>query len=96
MQALGETPCVPIVPDHRRPVSRRPSSPKPPRLVAPGKLSYRERRALERLPARIEELEQRQREVHDLAADLAFYKQEPAAITRRLEKSPAFETEQAG
>jgi ATP-binding cassette subfamily F protein uup len=40
--------------------------------AAPGKLSYNERRELERLPARIEELEQRQRELHAATADPRF------------------------
>jgi predicted nucleic acid-binding protein len=61
--------------------------------AASGKLGYNERRELERLPARIEELEQRQRELHALTADPAFYKQEPAAITRRMEELRALEAE---
>ncbi|MDG4551824.1 MAG: ATP-binding cassette domain-containing protein [Candidatus Contendobacter sp.] len=66
---------------------------RPPKPVASGKLSYNERRELERLPIRIEELEQRQRDLHALTADPAFYKQEAAAITRRMEELRALETE---
>ncbi len=61
--------------------------------AASGKLGYNERRELERLPARIEELEQRQRDLHALTADPAFYKQEPAAITRCMEELRALEVE---
>ena len=68
-------------------------TPKPPRPATPGKLGYNERRELERLPARIEELEQRQQELHTLTADPAFYKQEPAAITRRMEELRGLEVE---
>ncbi len=68
---------------------------KPPRPATPGRLSYNERRELEQLPARIEELEQRQRELHALTADPAFYKQEPAAITRQLEELRVLEAELA-
>jgi ATP-binding cassette subfamily F protein uup len=67
-------------------------APKAPKPVA-GKLSYNERRELEQLPARIEQLEQRQRELHDLTADPAFYKQDAAAVTARLEELKALETE---
>lgn len=68
-------------------------APKPSRPAASGKLGYNERRELERLPARIEALEQRQRDLHALTAGPAFYKQEPAAITRRMEELRALETE---
>ena len=66
---------------------------RPPKPATSGKLGYNERRELERLPARIEELEQRQRDLHALTADPAFYKQEPAAITRRMEELRALEAE---
>ncbi len=68
-------------------------TPKPPRLVAVGRLSYNERRELERLPARIEELEQRQRDLQNLTADPVFYKQDSAAITQRLEELRVLEAE---
>ncbi|MFO1421786.1 MAG: ATP-binding cassette domain-containing protein [Candidatus Competibacteraceae bacterium] len=67
--------------------------PKPTKPATPGRLGYNERRELERLPARIEELEQRQRQLHALTADPAFYKQDAAAINRRLEELRALETE---
>lgn len=57
---------------------------KPLKTDATGKLSYNERRELERLPARIEALEQQQQELHIRTADPAFYKQESAEVTRQL------------
>ena len=71
-------------------VSPAPKSSKP---AASGKLSYNERRELERLPARIEELEQRQRELHAATADPTFYKQEATIVTQRLEELRILEAE---
>jgi ATP-binding cassette subfamily F protein uup len=68
-------------------------APKPSRPATPGRLGYNERRELEGLPARIEELERRQRELHALTADPAFYKRDPAAINRQLEELRALEAE---
>lgn len=51
------------------------------------------RRELERLPARIEELEQRQRELHAATADPAFYKRESTVVSRQLEELRALEVE---
>ncbi|HMR03805.1 MAG TPA: ABC transporter ATP-binding protein, partial [Candidatus Competibacter phosphatis] len=71
-------------------VSPAPKSSKP---AASGKLSYNERRELERLPARIEELEQRQRELHAVTTDPTFYKQEATIVTQRLEELRILEAE---
>ncbi len=65
-------------------------SPKP---TPSGKLSYKEQRELEQLPVRIEELEQRQQQWHALTADPTFYKQEPVAVTQRLQALRALEAE---
>ncbi len=65
----------------------------PLKSVPSGKLSYNERRELQQLPARIEALEQRQQAGHALTADPAFYKQEPAMVTRQMEELRALETE---
>lgn len=46
----------------------------------PRKLSYKEQRELESLPALIEGLESRQSEIHELMADPGFYKQDGADI----------------
>ena len=80
-------------------VIAKPKSATPPpvsksvRPATPGKLSYHERRELEQLPARIEGLEQRQQELQALTADPAFYKQEAAIVTRRLEELRTVERE---
>ncbi|HRD65993.1 MAG TPA: ATP-binding cassette domain-containing protein [Candidatus Competibacter sp.] len=76
-----------------KPKPAAPPAPKPPKSTASGKLSYNERRELERLPARIEELEQRQQELHAATADPAFYKQEAAVVTQRLEELRILEAE---
>lgn len=65
----------------------------PPKPPAPGKPSYREQRELEQWPARIEELEQRQRELQAATADPAFYKQEATVVMQRLEALRALEAE---
>ncbi|QQS52948.1 MAG: ATP-binding cassette domain-containing protein [Candidatus Competibacteraceae bacterium] len=74
-------------------VKSKPAASPMPKPAAPGKLSYNERRELERLPARIEELEQRQQELHAATADPAFYKQEAAVVTQRLEELRVLEAE---
>jgi ATP-binding cassette subfamily F protein uup len=48
---------------------------------------------LEQLPARIEGLEQRQQELQALTADPAFYKQDAAVVTQRLEELRTLEAE---
>lgn len=68
-------------------------TPKPSRTATPGKLSYNERRELERLPARIEELEQRQQELHAATADPAFYRRESTVVSQQLEELRALESE---
>jgi ATP-binding cassette subfamily F protein uup len=70
-----------------------PPAPKPVRPATPGKLSYNERRELEQLPVRIEGLEQRQQELQALTADPAFYKQDAAVVTQRLEELRTLESE---
>jgi ABC transport system ATP-binding/permease protein len=50
------------------------------------KLSYRERRELEALPARIENLEEEQRTLNGTIADASFYKQPADAIARTLDR----------
>jgi len=51
------------------------------------KLSYRERREFEELPARIEALEAEQRALGGTIADPAFYKQPAAAVAAALERA---------
>lgn len=55
----------------------------------PRKLSFKEQRELESLPKRIEEIENRQQELHALMADPSFYqkpREEIAAATEELEQ----------
>lgn len=46
------------------------------------KLSFKEERELERLPAKIEKLEEEQEEICALMADVTFYQKDPHEITR--------------
>jgi ATP-binding cassette subfamily F protein uup len=57
------------------------------------KLSYRERRELEALPARIDALEAEQGALGRTIADPAFYKEPPAAIAETLERVQQIERE---
>ena len=63
----------------------RAAAPAPVLPDAARKLSYRERRELEQLPARIDLLEAEQRTIAAAIADPAFYKQPPGAITATLD-----------
>ena len=61
-------------------------------VARPGKrLSYRERREFEELPARIEMLEAEQRTLGGVIADPAFYKQPAAAIVAALGRAEGIE-----
>jgi ATP-binding cassette subfamily F protein uup len=62
----------------------------------PKKLSFKERRELDELPARIEALEAEQRELGTAIADPNFYRQPAAAITAALERTQAIEQELGG
>ena len=59
------------------------------------KLSFKERRELESLPARIEALETEIRQLHEGMADPAFYKREGAAIAEANARLAELETELA-
>jgi ATP-binding cassette subfamily F protein uup len=52
----------------------------------PRKLSYKERRELEALPAKIEALETEQAELHERMGDAAFYRQPSDKITSTIER----------
>jgi ABC transport system ATP-binding/permease protein len=58
-----------------------------------GKLSYKEQRELESLPARIEALEAEQAEFHIRMGEAAFYRQPGAIITAALERLEALRNE---
>jgi ABC transport system ATP-binding/permease protein len=59
------------------------------------KLSFKERRELESLPARIETLETEIQKLHEAMADPAFYKRESAAITQANARLAELEAELA-
>jgi ATP-binding cassette subfamily F protein uup len=75
--------------------------PPPARAAAPDapgvhrKLSYKERREFDQLPARIEALETEHRVLGETIADPLFYKEPAATITAALERSAAIERELA-
>ena len=72
------------------PAERRPAV-----RAAPKKLSYREQRELDELPARIEALEAEQRALGATIADPGFYRQPAATITAALDRTQAIERELA-
>jgi ATP-binding cassette subfamily F protein uup len=57
------------------------------------KLSYKERRELDELPARIETLEKEHRELNEAVADPHFYTQPATTITASLERLSAIDRE---
>jgi ABC transport system ATP-binding/permease protein len=65
------------------------------RAEGPRKLSYKEQRELEALPARIDALEAEERALHDAMADPAFYRQDGAEIARKKARLDALELELA-
>jgi len=78
--------------------TRKPAKkPTPDKIVVskPAKLSYQERQALESLPKRIDELEQRQAELHAAMADPAFFKQPGSEIATANSRLKAIEEELA-
>ena len=62
-----------------------------PRDDRPRKLSFKERRELEELPGRIEELEAARRALHETMADPAFYRQAGEEIAQAKGKLDALE-----
>ena len=60
---------------------------------SPGKLSNKETRELEALPAKIEELEWEQKKLCDLLADPDFYKREPQEIAEARARSESVAVE---
>ena len=60
-------------------------------IAKPKKLSYKEERELEALPARIEALEAEQRELHARVATADFYKEGGEAIAAALARAEAIE-----
>jgi ATP-binding cassette subfamily F protein uup len=87
---LRQRPLLPAAPE--APQAERVERAQRTRTVSK-KLSYREQRELEELPARIEALESEQRTLGATIADPAFYKQQASAITAALDRSQAIEHE---
>jgi ABC transport system ATP-binding/permease protein len=67
-----------------------------PRDDRPRKLGFKEKRELESLPARIEELEATRQALHEAMADPAFYRQDSGEIAGTKAKLEALEQELAG
>jgi ATP-binding cassette subfamily F protein uup len=69
--------------------SRRPAAEKPEPAGSPAqpkKLSYKDQRELDALPARIEQLETRKAELEQKAAEPSFYQQEQQAVKALLDE----------
>ena len=82
----------------RRPRPRRGRRPRHRRnrtAERPRKLSHKERKELEALPGRIEELEAARAELHDAMADPSFYRQDGGAIADAKARLEAIEGELA-
>jgi ATP-binding cassette subfamily F protein uup len=77
------------------PAAETRSSPSRPQAERPRKLSHKERKELEALPGRIEELEAARAELHDAMADPGFYRQDGGAIAGAKARLEAIESELA-
>jgi ABC transport system ATP-binding/permease protein len=86
-QRREEAPAEPKAPPAPAPSSPRPSADRP------RKLSHKERKELEALPGRIEELEAARTELHDAMADPAFYRQDGGAIADARARLESLERE---
>lgn len=79
------------------PKPKQPSAPPPGRkprtATVPGKLSYKDQRELQALPARIESLETEQQALQDRMADPDFYRQAGNLIAETKERLAALEDE---
>ncbi|MBF0126864.1 MAG: ATP-binding cassette domain-containing protein [Magnetococcales bacterium] len=71
-----------------------PRPPPPPRKPVT-RLSFRERQELDLLPARIDSLENEQRQLHAVLADPSYYRQDPDRIARDQSRLAALEQELA-
>ena len=75
----------------RSPVGAKPTEPRPTVASLTHKLSYREQRELDGLPARIETLEAEQRTLGDTIAAPAFYNRSPDEIAVALARADSIE-----
>jgi len=79
----------------REPKAEKPATPPPaePKKPAARKLSYKDQRELEQLPARIEQLETEQAALHVSLADPELYRRDPAALKKVDERTKQIEAE---
>ena len=82
-------------------LSQRPSisKPEPPKIkvkkdplkkakpIVPRKLAYKEQQELDKLPLKIEQLEEEQKTLYNLFADFSFYQRDPAEISQTKSRS---------
>jgi ATP-binding cassette subfamily F protein uup len=61
--------------------------------VTPRKLTYKEQRELESLPAKIEKLESEQKEIYAQLTDISFYQQDPKQIAQTKARLAELETD---
>jgi ATP-binding cassette subfamily F protein uup len=83
------------VPAPDEPKAAAPAKPARPQDDRPRKLTNKERRELEALPARIEQLEDARRTLHDAMADPSFYRKDGAEIAEAKAKLETLEHELA-
>jgi ABC transport system ATP-binding/permease protein len=77
------------------PSNTGPSSSSKPQADRPRKLSHKERKELEALPGRIEELEAARNALHEVMADPSFYRQDGGAIADAKARLETLESELA-
>ena len=82
---------LPTAPPPKAPARAKPTKQRPTVASPTHKLSYREQRELDGLPARIETLEAEQRTLGDTIADPAFYKRPPDGIADALARADSIE-----
>lgn len=61
--------------------------------IVPRKLTYREQQELDRLPLKIEKLEEEQKTLYSLFADFSFYQRDPAEISQSKARSASLSEE---
>ncbi len=71
----------------------KPASPVPDERLLPRKLTYKEQRELEELPAKIEALEAEQAQLNASLTDPAFYQNNDAEVSRTVERLKVIEEE---
>jgi ATP-binding cassette subfamily F protein uup len=90
---LYQRPAADPVPERARPRKDAETKPQPQPRRPMAKLSYKDQRELEVLPARIESLETEQAQLHAHMSEPSFYQQEGEAIAAAKERLAAVESE---